>query len=87
MNEMTLDRELGAFDFSRIHPVRERVLDRLLMMQRSRNHDSELRSHLRAARLEEEDLDWVVAARGTEPSGRKPDEAAFQRAAGSTSWR
>jgi len=66
MNEISLDRELEAFDFSRIHPVREELLDRLLMMQRSRNHGGDLRSRLQAARLAEEELDWVAAARGIE---------------------
>lgn len=66
MNEISLDRELEAFDFSRIHPVREGLLDQLLMMQRSRNHGGNLRSRLQAARLAEEELDWVAAARGIE---------------------
>lgn len=61
-----MDRELEAFDFSQIHPVREELLDRLLMMQRSRNHGGDLRSRLQAARLAEEELDWVAAARGIE---------------------
>lgn len=66
MKEISLDRELEAFDFSQIHPVREELLDRLLMMQRSRNHGGDLRSRLQAARLAEEELDWVAAARGIE---------------------
>ena len=66
MNEISLDRELEAFDFSRIHPVREELLDQLLMMQRSRNYGGNLRSRLQAARLAEEELDWVAAARGIE---------------------
>ncbi|MBR0284729.1 MAG: hypothetical protein IJQ78_05925 [Selenomonadaceae bacterium] len=66
MKEISLDRELEAFDFSQIHPVREELLDRLLMMQRSRNHGGDLRSRLQAARLVEEELDWVAAARGIE---------------------
>ena len=66
MNEISLDRELEAFDFSRIHPVREGLLDQLLMMQRSRNHGGNLRNRLQASRLAEEELDWVAAARGIE---------------------
>ena len=66
MNEISLDRELEAFDFSQIHPVKERLLDRLLMMQRSRNHGGNLRNRLQAAGLAEEELDWVAAARGIE---------------------
>ena len=66
MKEISLDRELEAFDFSQIHPVREELLDRLLMMQRSRNHGGNLRSRLQAASLAEEELDWVAAARGIE---------------------
>ena len=66
MKEISLDRELEAFDFSQIHPVREELLDRLLMMQRSRNHGGDLRSRLQATRLAEEELDWVAAARGIE---------------------
>ena len=66
MNEISLDRELEAFDFSQIHPVREGLLDQLLMMQRSRNYGGSLRNRLQADRLAEEELDWVAAARGIE---------------------
>ena len=66
MGKIALDRELEAFDFSRIHPVREGLLDQLLMMQRSRIHAGGLRNRLQAARLAEEELDWVAAARGIE---------------------
>ena len=71
MNDMSLDQELEAFDFSHIHSVREGLLDQLLMMQRNRNQAGELKSRLRAAKLEEDDLDWVAAARGTE---QNPDK-------------
>ena len=71
MNDMSLDQELGEFDFSHIHSVREGLLDQLLMMQRNRNQAGELKSRLRAAKLEEDDLDWVAAARGTE---QNPDK-------------
>lgn len=71
MNDMSLDQELGAFDFSHIHSVREGLLEQLLMMQHSRNQAGELKSRLRAAKLEEDDLDWVAAARGTE---QNPDK-------------
>lgn len=66
MNKLSLDKELGAFDFSQIHSVRKGLLDKLLMMQRSRNHTGELKSRLQAAKLDEEDLEWVAAARGSQ---------------------
>ena len=66
MGKIALDRELEAFDFSQIHPVREGLLDQLLMMQRSRNYGGNLRNRLQATRLAEEELDWVAAARGIE---------------------
>ena len=71
MEDISLDQELEAFDFSHIHSVRKGLLEQLLMMQRSRNHAGELKSRLRAAKLQEEDLDWVAAARGTE---QNPDQ-------------
>ena len=71
MEDISLDQELKAFDFSYIHSVRKGLLEQLLMMQHSRNQAGELKSRLRTAKLEEDDLDWVAAARGTE---QNPDK-------------
>ncbi len=55
MDDKLLEQELRQFDFSSCHPVRERLLNRLLAMQ---PHNSRWQS----AKLSDEELDWVAAA-------------------------
>ena len=64
MMEEKLEQELGAFDFSLCHPLRESLLDKLLTMHRQDRPAGTLQhcSRWAAARLEEEELDWVAAA-------------------------
>ena len=61
MTEDKLEQELGNFDFSLCHSVRESLLDKLLTMHRKDNAAQQ--SHKwAAARLDEDELDWVAAA-------------------------
>ena len=66
MDDKVLEQELRRFDFSRCHPVREQLLDRLLAMQ---PHNSRWQS----AKLSDEELDWVAAA-----GGRKEEKNPFK---------
>ncbi len=61
MTEEKLEQELGIFDFSLCHSVRESLLTKLLAMHRKDNAAQQ--SHKWAAvRLDEDELDWVAAA-------------------------
>ena len=66
MDDKVLEQELRRFDFSRCHPVREQLLNRLLAMQ---PHNSRWQS----AKLSDEELDWVAAA-----GGRKDEKHPFK---------
>jgi len=58
-----LGQELSAFDFSLCHPVRARLLDKLLTIHREDNSAAGQHScKWAAARLDEKELDWVAAA-------------------------
>lgn len=54
MDDKLFEQELRQFDFSRCHPVREQLLNRLLAMQ---PHNSRWQS----AKLSDEELDWVAS--------------------------
>ena len=56
MDDKTLNQELRQFDFSLCHPVREKLLDKLLAMQQQKN------SQWHSAKMSDEELDWVAAA-------------------------
>ena len=63
MRTKALEQELRAFDFSLCHPVRARLLDKLLMIHREDNAAAGQHSHKwAAARLDEKELNWVAAA-------------------------
>ena len=63
MRNEALEQELSAFDFSLCHPVRARLLDKLLTIRRKDNTAAGQHSRKwAAARLEEKELDWVAAA-------------------------
>lgn len=63
MRDETLDQELSAFDFSLCHPVRMRLLNKLLAIHRKDNTANGQHSRKWAiTRLGENELDWVVAA-------------------------
>lgn len=63
MRDETLDQELSAFDFSLCHPVRTRLLNKLLAIHRKDNTANGQHSRKWAiTRLDENELDWVVAA-------------------------
>jgi len=69
MTEEKLEQELGIFDFSLCHSVRESLLTKLLTMHRKDN--AAQHSHKwAAARLDEDELDWVAAAGNGEGAGR-----------------
>jgi len=61
MMEDKLEHELGNFDFSLCHSVRESLLDKLLSMHRKDNA-AQHSNKWAAARLDEDELDWVAAA-------------------------
>jgi len=67
--EDKLEQELGAFDFSLCHSVRESLLTKLLAMHRKDN--AAQHSHKwAAARMDEDELDLVAAAGNGEGAGR-----------------
>ena len=74
MDDKKLEQELAGFDFSLCHPVRERLLNKLLTMQRMANTHASLKSQndkWASARMEDDDLDWVAAAgTGTPQDGK-----------------
>ena len=61
MTEEKLEQELGIFDFSLCHSVRESLLTKLLTMHRKDNAAQQSHNWA-AARLDEDELDWVAAA-------------------------
>lgn len=65
MNEAMLEQDLRDFDYSTIHPVREKILGQLLEMQRKRKANnggvSILRSKM-AKRLDFGSLEYAAAA-------------------------
>ena len=65
MDDMKLDQELRAFDFSEFSKVKESLLQELLEMHR---RDNASPKQWIKGRLSEEDLDMVVAA-GSNPHG------------------
>ena len=68
-----LDQELSAFDFSLCHPVRTRLLDKLLTIHREDNAAKGQHGLKWAvARLDERELDWVAAA-GTGENLQNPE--------------
>jgi hypothetical protein len=69
MTEEKLEQELGIFDFSLCHSVRESLLTKLLAMHRKDN--AAQHSHKwAAARMDEDELDLVAAAGNGEGAGR-----------------
>ena len=74
MKNGALEQELSAFDFSLCHPVRGRLLDKLLTLHREDNKAA--RQHSRkwtAARLDINKMDWVAAA-GTDGNLQNSNE-------------
>ena len=67
MEEKRLTAELESFDFSRCHPVREELLDRLLAMHRLDNAGQKKWQGY----MDDADLDLVTAA-GTPHAGAAP---------------
>lgn len=70
MREEKLTRELQSFDFSSCHPIKERLLDKLLQMHRADNAGQAARGKWTASRLDDAELDLVVAAGTGEGAGR-----------------
>ena len=62
MENRELDRRLGEFDFSRLSPVREPLLQKVLSMRRSQGMISEGSKNLWSQRLNDEELDMAAAA-------------------------
>ena len=69
MMKEKLEQELGNFDFSLCHSVRESLLDKLLAMHRKDNAAQHSRKWA-AARMDEDELDLVAAAGNGEGAGR-----------------
>jgi hypothetical protein len=69
MTEEKLEQELGIFDFSLCHSVRESLLTKLLAMHRKDNAAQHSRKWA-AARMDEDELDLVAAAGNGEGAGR-----------------
>lgn len=75
MMEEKLTQELQAFDFSDCHPVKERLLDKLLQMHRADNAGRSRKGKWAASRLDDMELDFVAAAAAGEGAeGKLPKE-------------
>lgn len=60
MNNNNLDNELKNFDFSRCHPIREKLLQQLLTMHRQ---DNAAKKNLwTSKKMGEDEMDWAAAA-------------------------
>ena len=62
MDNRELDRRLGEFDFSRLSPVREPLLQKILSMRHSQGMISEGSKSPWTQRLNDEELDMAAAA-------------------------
>ena len=62
MDNRELEKRLGEYDFSRLRPVREPLLQKLLSMRRSQGMISEGSKNLWSQRLNDEELDMAAAA-------------------------
>ena len=80
MKEEKLEQELKAFDFSLLHPVRESLRDKLLAMHRKDNAAPVglLGRQWIAARMNDEELDWVAAA-GGKGIGENPSQQSLDK--------
>lgn len=71
MDEREMERRLGEFDFSRISPVREPLLQKLLFPRRSKEGIAEKSKNLWEKRIDDEALDYLAAA-GNPAAMEKP---------------
>lgn len=62
MDNRELEKRLGEYDFSRLSPVREPLLQKFLSMRRSQGMISEGSKNLWSQRLNDEELDMAAAA-------------------------
>ena len=62
MDNRELEKRLGEYDFSRLSPVREPLLQKVLSMRRSQGMISEGSKNLWSQRLNDEELDMAAAA-------------------------
>ena len=62
MDDKKLEKLLGEFDFSRLSPVREPLLQKLLSMRRMHGRIAEGNESLWTRRLNDEELDMAAAA-------------------------
>ena len=60
MTNTKLEQDLGNFDFSSCHPVKERLYQQLIAMHRMENSAS--KNLWAGKRMGDEELDWAVAA-------------------------
>lgn len=62
MDDRKLERRLKEFDFSRLSPVREPLLQKLLSLRNSQGMIAKSSESLWAQRLNDEELDMAAAA-------------------------
>ena len=62
MDEREMERRLEEFDFSKLSPVREPLLQKLLFLRRSQEGITEGSKNLWSQRLNDEELDMAAAA-------------------------
>ncbi len=62
MDDRELERRLKEFDFSRLSPVREPLLQKLLSLRNSQGMIAKSSESLWAQRLNDEELDMAAAA-------------------------
>lgn len=62
MDDRELERRLKEFDFSRLSPVREPLLQKLLSLRHSQGMIAKSSESLWAQRLNDEELDMAAAA-------------------------
>ena len=62
MDDRELERRLGKLDFSKLSPVREPLLQKLLFLRRSQKGIAERSENPWEKRLDDEALDYAAAA-------------------------
>lgn len=73
MDNRELEMRLGEFDFSRLSPVREPLLQKLLSLRHSQGMIAKGSESLWTRRLNDEELDMAAAA-GTPAMMAKPKD-------------
>ena len=71
MNDAMLEKELENFDYSTVHPVKEKILNDLLKMQRETKAEPRIARSMSLKRVDLESLNYVAAAGDASTEGPK----------------